>query len=142
VIVVAIFLILFALFIVNYWMTPLKPYGPPYSVSLGIVADYDEQVDTFTIYVDSSSADPQGLLKLNDVSVRLVDSHREIIREYMIVDIHGHVDLDITYFDNDDNELLTIGDEFSIDGSIVENSSEFWIIHSPYGKLLGNVDLN
>jgi hypothetical protein len=123
-------------------MTTLEPYGAPYIVSMGTVVDYDEQADTFTIYVESSSGDPQGLLNLNDVSVRLEKSNRTKIREYVLGDILDHQGSDITYYDTDKNELLSVGDEFSIEGGIVEPGSKFLIINKRYGRVVINVDLN
>jgi hypothetical protein len=79
--------------------------------------------------------DPEKNLKFDDVMI-IVYNESKVITSYMVEDISNDENRNVTFYDNDDNGRLSIGDEFIIDGDIVTPGTKFSGVYTTYGSLV------
>ena len=100
--------------------TPIHP-----CVSLTIEKDDD----SYILYIENCS-DPEKALKLSDVDIYVRNGtgsgdQSNVIASYKLADILNDEDSNVTFYDKDNNDRLSVGDEFMVSADIITQETYF-----------------
>lgn len=133
VVIMLVFILIFSLafFILVYLTKEPTPY-PHYTAPIGAFdVKYDNSTDTYRLEVINLSDE---ILELDEVYFSL--RNYKIRIEHDLPAVLDYELSNITFHDMDDDGLYSIGDEFYIDGNIVEPDTYFSVVWSRYGIVI------
>jgi hypothetical protein len=111
--------------------TPTKPTNP----ILHLTAENNS--NRSIVYINNCY-DPDEVLEFDDVYIYLLNgSFSKRIEEHFVADILNNKNSNVTFYDNDHNGILSVGDEFQIESSITWPGMKFMVIFKPYGVNIG-----
>ena len=116
------------------WVNHSTP-GPsrPVHPTLDLLSEKNNNNYKFII---NNCHDPENVLKLNKVEVYINNGSN--ILTYRVIDILNSENNNITFLDNDNNNRLSVGDEFKIVADIVNSGTIFVGVYIPYGSSVFN----
>jgi len=115
-----------------YYIFFYRPPEPTYPHALLTV---EENNEVYTLRLDSCY-DPEEALTLSDVEVYVKNGtthyNISVIANYALADILNTQGSNITFYDNDNNGRLSVGDEFIIRGDLVTDATYITGTYTPY----------
>jgi hypothetical protein len=119
----------------------MNPPPNPLRVSIPtgtLEVEYDNLTNSYRLVVNSLTDDEDDLLKIDSLVIYLRNINNTAW--YDLETILDDNESNITYYDKDNDGFLSKGDEFFIDGEIVEPYTVFKAVWFPWGELVMEVE--